>query len=378
MIKIMDDSKKALKTIQEAIAKEGQSWEAGANFMLELPDDELRKYLGYHPGPDEPSLEEKEALAASNFKTYQAEKASMRAFGAPASFDLRNVNGSNFITSVKNQGSCGSCVAFGVIAAVEGTERKAKNNPNLAVDYSEAHLFYCHARSEGRRCSGSSGGWWVPPALTHFTNTGVVVDECYPYTAGDQNCSGLCSNWQSKVTKITGSTKLTDLNAMKEWISTKGPLVACYTVYNDFYAYKSGVYRRTAGSTLEGGHCICVVGYNDSQGAWICKNSWGPAWGDSGYFRIAYGQVGIDNEMWGINGILDTGLLENVKVTGLWVEKSNRNAWAYIAGHGWKKISNSTDNGFINLCAALSSAKAGNRNCRIHIDNGNITIVYVW
>src|SRR5206468_3305820 len=52
-------------------------------------------------------------------------------------------------------------------------------------------------------------------------------------------------------------------------------------------------------------HCVSVVGYDDVAGCWICKNSWGPGWGDRGFFRIAYGEVGIDASMWGV--IVGTG-----------------------------------------------------------------------
>ncbi len=165
---------------------------------------------------------------------------------------------------------------------------------------------------------------------------------------------------------------------MKDRISAKGPLIACYSVYSDFFGYSSGVYRKSSSAAYRGGHCVCGVGYSDSQQAWICKNSWGSGWGDGGYFRIAYGEVGIDNEMWGINGIVDTGWLNNVKVTGLWVNQSNRNARAYISGEGWKKISNRDENGFLNLVAQLTTAKAGNRNCKLYINNGEITTAYVW
>jgi C1A family cysteine protease len=41
---------------------------------------------------------------------------------------------------------------------------------------------------------------------------------------------------------------------------------------------------------------VCVVGYNDARKFWIVKNSWGTGWGEGGYFRIAYGQVGLDGE----------------------------------------------------------------------------------
>jgi hypothetical protein len=47
-----------------------------------------------------------------------------------------------------------------------------------------------------------------------------------------------------------------------------------------------------------------VVGYDDDHGCWICKNSWGTGWGEGGFFRIAYGQCGIDAQMWAINGIV--------------------------------------------------------------------------
>jgi hypothetical protein len=39
-----------------------------------------------------------------------------------------------------------------------------------------------------------------------------------------------------------------------------------------------------------------VVGYDDEAACWICKNSWGEDWGDQGWFRIAYGQCGMDSQ----------------------------------------------------------------------------------
>lgn len=86
---------------------------------------------------------------------------------------------------------------------------------------------------------------------------------------------------------------------MKEWISTRGPVIACFSVYDDFFAYRSGVYHHVYGERV-GGHCVCCVGYDDSQTYWICKNSWGPEWGEQGFFRIQYGEAGIDHVMWAI------------------------------------------------------------------------------
>ena len=89
---------------------------------------------------------------------------------------------------------------------------------------------------------------------------------------------------------------------MKVWLATRGPLVTYMTVYDDFYYYAGGVYQHSTGN-LDGGHCVCVIGYDDNQGAWICRNSWGTGWGAAGFFLIAYGQVGIDAQMWAVEGV---------------------------------------------------------------------------
>jgi len=287
----------SFEEIAQDIAAQGAAWEFGETSMTEMPEEERELRLGYTPGPGEPSLVEREGMALANLQKQAAEAA--QAFGRPASYDLRNVGGSNYVTPVKDQGSCGSCVSFGSVSTVEITLRVARQNPGLNVDLSEAHLFYCIARSQGRMCSGSNGGWWVPPALEGFKITGVVDEACYPYTAGDQNCTNLCSDWQQRVTKITSWTQLISPEEMKQWLSTKGALAACFTVYQDFFAYKSGVYRHTS-NDARGGHCVCVVGYDDTAQCWICKNSWYTTWGDKGFFRIAYGDCGIDSVMWGV------------------------------------------------------------------------------
>src|SRR4029079_2121461 len=89
---------------------------------------------------------------------------------------------------------------------------------------------------------------------------------------------------------------------MKNWISTNGPVSTCFSVYDDFYHhYTSGIYHYDGSSGYVGGHCVCVVGYNDTDQYWICKNQWGDWWGESGYFRIGYGEVGIDAQMFGVS-----------------------------------------------------------------------------
>jgi len=68
------------------------------------------------------------------------------------------------------------------------------------------------------------------------------------------------------------------------------------SVYTDFLDYSGGIYEYTSG-THEGEHAIVIVGYGneDNIDYWICKNSWGENWGENGYFRIKFGECGIDS-----------------------------------------------------------------------------------
>ncbi len=355
--------------LQGAINQAGENWVAGITSVSELSDQEKRLRLGAVPPPGE-SLEQREQLAAVN----RDDQAITSAGAAPASYDLRNVNGKNFITSVKDQGGCGSCVAFGSVATVEGTFRRQRKNANLAVDHSEAELFYCIARAQGRNCSN---GWWCDKGLDAFKTNGVVDEACYPYTPGDQNCSNRCSNWSSRLTKITNWHAITSVAAMKEWISTQGPLSCAFTVYNDFFSYRSGIYRHVSGG-VAGGHCVCCVGYNDAEKYWICKNSWGSNWGDQGYFRIAYGQCGIDAKMWAVDKIVETGWLNGVKVIGLWANNSNRNAWVYLSDTGWRRIAYDNDNIFLDMLTQLASAKLSKSKVNVYQENSILKQVYVF
>jgi C1A family cysteine protease len=294
-----------VEEIKKAILNSNAKWEAEENFIMQMPKEERKILLGYTPGPEDPMLKVSESIANANMAAFKASIEKREAgLNPPSSYDLRNVGGQNFITSIKNQGSCGSCVAFGVAATVEGAFRVQLTDPTFAVDYSEAHLFYCHARSIGRTCAI---GWWPSNAFDFFRDAGVAEEACYPYTAGDQNCSNLCPNWVNGASKVTSWHRITSPTDMKQWIALNGPLSACFTVYNDFFAYSSGIYTHVTGGSEVGGHCVSVVGYDDLNRCWICKNSWGPNWGESGFFRIAYGEVGIDAFMDAVHGVGSLG-----------------------------------------------------------------------
>jgi cathepsin L len=69
---------------------------------------------------------------------------------------------------------------------------------------------------------------------------------------------------------------------------TLGPVtVAVDASGTAFGHYKSGVISTKCGTAIN--HAVLAVGYGTENGVayYLVKNSWGTAWGDAGYVKIA-------------------------------------------------------------------------------------------
>jgi len=309
----------SISALRVALHQANARWTADVTNLTYLQDDQKLLRLGALPPDGIAGLRQREVAAAASKIFLEMP------VGLPRSWDYRDVDGENFVTPVRDQGSCGSCVAFAVIAAVEAMVLIKMGN-FVTVDLSEAQLFYCYAASQGRNCQN---GWWPQYALPFLRDDGVGDEASFPYSPGNQPCN-VASDWRTRSVRITGSHEIQDLNAMKVWLATRGPLIASFALYDDFFSYRSGVYHHVTGG-LKGGHSICVIGYDDSAQCWICKNSWGPGWGEDGFFRIGYRQCGIDASMWAVEGVTShkITLVETSRVTPGLAVIGNRLALAW-------------------------------------------------
>jgi C1A family cysteine protease len=363
----MSNDKVSLSQVRQELAANGDPWEAGVTSMSVLSATEQRARLGATPpaGTPDPATKERPPAASQVASSV----------GAPSSFFWGTPTDNNYITPVKDQGYCGSCVAFGTTSVAESMVRIQRGDPSLAVDLSEAYLFFCLGPATGASCDN---GWWPPNAFDAYRDQGVADEACFPYDPYASGCSA-CSDAANRLVRITGYQDLTNNPAaIKEWISTRGPVSTCFYVYEDFFSYKSGVYRHVSGG-LAGGHCVSIVGYDDGGGFWLCKNSWGTGWGDQGYFCIAYGDSYIDSwNTLGVEGIEDTGWRSNVRVIGLWAIAEDRNAWAYMDGYGWRKIAPDSDNIVHDMLAQLIACKARGGAVTFYEEQGVIKQLYAF
>ncbi len=212
--------------------------------------------------------------------------------------DWRNRNG-NHVTPVKNQGGCGSCVSFCTVAT---TESMASIELRQQLDLSEADLHFCS--NHGANC----GGWWPSDAYNVLKDRGASDEACSPYpidAVGNVNpACATCADRDARAVRITESITLNNDVERKNWLTNVGPCSAVLHVFDDFYVLGNGVYSHVTGVD-RGLHCVEVIGYSEVERCWICKNSWGIDWGDQGFFKIAYGQAGIDTEFpfWTARGV---------------------------------------------------------------------------
>jgi hypothetical protein len=222
----------------------------------------------------------------------------------------------NLLSPIKNQGVCGSCWAFSVCSML--SDRLVIQTGGLFnLNLSAQQLLTCFDR-EG--CDGGSpedACIWLADSRTL-----LLLDTSLPYRQADGGAVvGQCPS-KSKVSKFKVGIVPQSVRSLTEFIEEDtydprilqrniinmkraliegGPFFCAMTVYEDFFGFSGdGIYQRTKGSMLVGGHAIEIIGYCDKGydkrfphlGYWVCKNSWGdfPTQAkDTGYFLIEMG-----------------------------------------------------------------------------------------
>ncbi|WKZ16788.1 MAG: C1 family peptidase [Candidatus Jettenia caeni] len=309
--------------LREVITRQGLTWQTG----IDRRDDEVIQFRGL--GGDPKGLSKPEAVSPINFhkvldvgtnpllalrrlergfisreaieKQFRKQELFRLGFGeileptdraippgagAATSVDWRNRWGANWITSIRDQNGCNACWAFAGVALVEAMVRI---EDAIWTRLSEGDVH----RGIGAQCADYGN---IGNVSNFFVNNGFADPGCFPWTTNnppytptqDRNgrtVRGPAFQWTGTVQQA------------KDWIDTVGPLITWLEVWNDFFGYSTGVYRRSTdpSNTQAGSHFMLVIGYSDALQAWLCKNSWGQGWGMNGYCWIAYGDSGIDS-----------------------------------------------------------------------------------
>eukprot|EP00112_Aurelia_sp_Birch-Aquarium-sp1_P003693 Seg1415.13 transcript_id=Seg1415.13/GoldUCD/mRNA.D3Y31 product="Cathepsin B" protein_id=Seg1415.13/GoldUCD/D3Y31 len=279
------------------------TWKAGRNFE-DVSVQYVKGLCGVIEDPNGPKLEVK--------------KHELTGLKIPENFDSRtNWPKCLSIQEIRDQGSCGSCWAFGAVEAM--TDRicissQGKDNYHISAEDLTSCCWTC-----GMGCNGG----FPESAWNYFKNHGLVTGGqygtkhgCRPYTIPHcehhvpakkyPKCTGILPTPKCSKHCETGYNKTYSgdkhygvsayaISSSVEQIQTEimkhGPVEAAFTVYADFPSYKSGVYQHTAGAAL-GGHAIKILGWGVENGTpyWLVANSWNPDWGDKGYFKILRGE----------------------------------------------------------------------------------------
>ena len=213
--------------------------------------------------------------------SYGCKTFSSSAAGSPTSLDWRYLNA---VSSVKDQGQCGSCWSFSATGAVEGAWSIAKGQ---LVNLSEQELVDC-ATGAAYGSSGCNGGE-MEGAFKYIIAHGQCDLASYPYTSGVSKTSGSCQSC-TKVATISSCSdvKPNDQLSLKAAVTQQPVAIAIEADTRYFQSYASGILTSpSCGTSLD--HGVLIVGYGESNGQkyWLVKNSWGTTWGDAGYVKIA-------------------------------------------------------------------------------------------
>jgi len=213
----------------------------------------------------------------------------------PSSWDWRNgTGGKNYLEPVIDQGDCGSCYTVSTVRMMSARNKIRLKDPTQ-LPFSISFPLYCAEYNQG--CDGG----YAFLASKWSADVGLVPATCARYAEHgqcgiDPQClNDMGTHFRADKHRYVGGFYggANEADMMREVVE-KGPLVVSFEPKNDLMYYNSGIYKSVPDVHSEWervDHAVLLVGYGEEKGQkyWILQNSWGPDWGEQGFFRMARG-----------------------------------------------------------------------------------------
>ncbi len=219
----------------------------------------------------------------------------------PAYYDLRTLNR---VTPVKDQGSAGSCWAFATYGSLESCLMSGES-----WDFSENNIknLLSSEYPEGfdRNPNGGGNEFMSTAYLARWSGPVDEKDDPYDPNSAISPQNLLTQKHVQNVLFIPNRKGSMDNEGIKWAVQKYGEVYTTFYFDSAYYSPTTYSYYYNGTSLLN--HAVAIVGWDDSfdknkfssvppgNGAFIIKNSWGPGWGENGYFYISYYDSRIGN-----------------------------------------------------------------------------------
>ena len=242
----------------------------------------------------------------------------------PAKYDLRD---RYRVPTIRDQGKLGTCWAFGAISALESSLM-----PEESYVFSADHM----SLSNSFNVSQNDGGEYTMSMAYLAAWQGPVYEADDPYGDGKTNPS-LSAVKHVQEMRIIASK---DISAIKEAVFKYGGVqTSMYSSLKNASSsskyYNKETYSYCYIGTNKPNHDVVIIGWDDNfpkenfntslegDGAFICQNSWGSAFGDNGVFYVSYYDSNIGTHNVAYTRVDDKNNYDNIYQSDLcgWVGK---------------------------------------------------------